>query len=444
MLATLGTRADGSWSAFETADIEPRQNGKGNSIEGREVSGLFLWGEMLQIHTAHEFPTANEAFLRMVSLIEANRDLEKRVMRIRFANGEQGVELKNGARLKYRARTGGAGRGFAGADLVVLDESFALMAEHAAAILPTLSAAPNPQVLYASSGGLAKSTLLWALRKRALRGDAGRLAYVEHTAEDISVTAEGKVESRPIDVSDRRLWALANPALGTRISWDYVEAEFAAMPAEQFARERLGVFDPLPEDQGDPKLPADKWASLPHGTPPAGRVGLVFDVDLDGASASIGVTAGHTARPYFELIEHRERAGWLAAALVGLVQRQDPLFVGYNAAGPALDVVGEVTVAFREAGLSADLLVPVNAAGARAACGATLRHVMEGSLTLAAAEQGPLNRAAADATERPLAEGWVWARRQATVPISPLWCLSIGCHLLPTENEQIDAAANVW
>ena len=75
---------------------------------------------------------------------------------------------------------------------------------------------------------------------------------------------------------------------------------------------------------------------------------------------------------------------------------------------------------------------------------ATYTHVREGTLTLAAAEQGPLNRAAGDATERELAEGWVFARRQATVPISPVVCLAVGCHLLPTESPAIDAAANVW
>lgn len=439
MTSALGTRADGSWSAFEVADVEPRQNGKGNKIEGREVSGLFLWGEQLQIHTAHEFPTANEAFLRMVALIEANRDLEKRVQRIRFANGEQGVELKNGARLKYRARTGGAGRGFAGADLVVIDEAFAMMAEHAAAIMPTLSASPNPQLWLASSGGLAKSTLLWALRKRALSGNAGRLAYCEHTAEDIALGADGRVVSRSIDVADRRLWAMANPAIGTRISWDYVEAEFAAMPADQFARERLGVFDPLPDDQASPKLDPDRWrATATAAGPPTGRVTLGYDVDLDGRSASITLAAGTISAPYMETLEHRSDVGWLADALVRLVKATDPLAVGYNAAGPALQQVGALSVAFREAGLPSDLLTPLSAADYRAACGTVLTSVNEATLTRPKVKQTPLDNAACDAAERTLGEGWVWDRRQASVPISPLVAGTAAVYLLPTSDGPSD------
>ena len=95
----LGEQADGLWSAFEIADIEPRQNGKGDTIQARELAGLFVFGERLQIHTAHEFPTANEAFLRMVNVIDANPDLSRKVQKIRYANGEQGIELRNGERL---------------------------------------------------------------------------------------------------------------------------------------------------------------------------------------------------------------------------------------------------------------------------------------------------------------------------------------------------------
>lgn len=51
----LGERADGKWAAFETALIVPRQNGKGSVLEARELAGLFLFGEQLILHSAHEF-----------------------------------------------------------------------------------------------------------------------------------------------------------------------------------------------------------------------------------------------------------------------------------------------------------------------------------------------------------------------------------------------------
>ena len=110
----LGERADHSWAATRIADFGPRQGtGKNDKIAARELAGLILFGEKLQIHTAHEFPTANESFLRLVAVFENWDDLRSRVARIRYANGEQGIELLTGQRLKYRARTGGSGRGFA-------------------------------------------------------------------------------------------------------------------------------------------------------------------------------------------------------------------------------------------------------------------------------------------------------------------------------------------
>ena len=435
IMAALGVRDDQTWAAFEVADIQPRQNGKGEDIEGREIIGLFHLREELIIHTAHEFPTANEAFLRMVTRIESCRDLEKQVQRIRFANGEQGIELRSGARLKYRARTGGAGRGFAGAALVVYDEAYALKAEHVAASLPTLSTHPNPQVWYASSAGLSDSTALWKIRKRALSGNGGRLSYCEWTAELPHLGDDGRVTSSPIDVRDRSLVAIANPAYPHRISEDYVSSEHDAMGDEKFARERLGVWDPLiDDDRRDPKVPADAWLSTttspPHIEP--GQPTITFAVSRDGEWSSIAVAAGSIADPYVEVIDHRQGVGWLPGRLVELVGKWEPLAVGFNNAGPAAAQAGSVLEAFRAAGISADLLVPVNTSEYKAACGGFYTDIIEGRLRRPDG-QGPLDVAVAEASERPLGDAWAWDIRNATVPISPLEAVTVARFLLPTE-----------
>jgi hypothetical protein len=51
----MGERADGNWAAPEVAVNVPRQNGKGGIIEARELWGLFVGGEQLILHSAHEF-----------------------------------------------------------------------------------------------------------------------------------------------------------------------------------------------------------------------------------------------------------------------------------------------------------------------------------------------------------------------------------------------------
>lgn len=61
---------DGRWAAFEAAIVVPRQNGKNSILEARELAGLFLLGERLIIHSAHQFDTSLEAFRRILFLIE--------------------------------------------------------------------------------------------------------------------------------------------------------------------------------------------------------------------------------------------------------------------------------------------------------------------------------------------------------------------------------------
>ena len=435
----LGEQADGKWSAFEVCDVQPRQNGKGDTIQARELAGLFVFGERLIIHTAHEFPTANEAFLRMAALIQSSPDLEAQVQRIRYANGEQGVELKSGARLKYRARTGGAGRGFANASLVVYDEAYALQSEHVAASLPTLSTSENPQVWFASSAGLGHSSQLWSLRRRALEGGAGRLAYSEFTAEDVSLDDAGRLVSHPIDVHDRRLWAVANPALGRRISEAYIESELAAMGDEKFARERLGVWDPLlGEEHLEAKLPARAWEATvieSHDVPVMmpGAVTLAFDVSIDGEWSSVVVGGGDIRSPYVELVEHRKGTGWLPSMLVQLARQWEPLAIGCNNAGPAGAQVGAVLTALREAELDPELLTPMGAAEFKRACGGFFADVVEGRLTRPNGQK-PLDAAGADAGERTLGDAWAWDVRQATVPICPLVAATVARALLPTER----------
>ena len=51
----LGEDRDGRWAAFEVGLVVPRQNGKGSILEARELAGLFLFGEQLILHSAHEF-----------------------------------------------------------------------------------------------------------------------------------------------------------------------------------------------------------------------------------------------------------------------------------------------------------------------------------------------------------------------------------------------------
>jgi hypothetical protein len=112
---SLGERADGMWAAEEIGLEVPRQNGKGELLEARELVGLFVLDEEeLLIHSAHEFATASEALQRMEQRIDENPHLKKRLKGrgVKHSHGEEGVYLKDGSRLRYKTRTKGGGRGF--------------------------------------------------------------------------------------------------------------------------------------------------------------------------------------------------------------------------------------------------------------------------------------------------------------------------------------------
>lgn len=229
----LGETPAGKWAAFEVGLVVPRQNGKGSVLEALELAALFLSDPdeppPLILHSAHEFKTSAEHFRRVRDLIENSPLLSKQVRIIRTAAGAEAIELHSGARLRFVTRSGGSGRGFS-ADLVVIDEAYNLTAESMAAVLPTMSARPNPQVWYTSSAGMVTSEQLARVRERGTKGGDPSLAYFEWSAEDGA------------DLDDRAEWARANPSLGYRIPESFVVTERAALPEEQFGRERLGLW----------------------------------------------------------------------------------------------------------------------------------------------------------------------------------------------------------
>jgi len=436
---SLAEQSDNQWSAFEVCILVGRQNGKGSILEARQLAGLTILHERLQVHTAHEFRTCFEHFIRMVQLVESCPEVDAQVMRIRRGAGEQSIEMRGGERLRFLARSGGSGRGMSG-DCVYLDEAFALHPPMMGALLPTLSARPNPQMWYTSSAPMSTSDVLHGVRARAVDGSSARLFFAEWGNEP------------GVDPEDRDAWARANPALGIRIAPESIAAELDAMRATpgEFIRERLGVPDPLPTEtvERDVKLPADKWAATVRRTwpkPELGAVRIGWDVAPDGSWASIVIALGTLTDPYVEQIEHRQGVGWLPGRLVDLATRWKPPTGGIacDGVGAASAQFAMVREAFEAAGLDVDILKLLTTSEYRQACGAFYTDVIEGRLRRPSTDQGPLDVAAGDASERPLGDAWAWDRRRATVPISPLIAATIARSLLTAEVVSVAGVINL-
>ncbi|MBW0088245.1 terminase [Pseudonocardia sp. KRD-184] len=402
----LGERADGRWAAFEVAALVPRQNGKGALLEARELAGLFLFGEQLILHSAHEFKTAQEAFRRVLMHVQNSPSLEKRVARVRTSHGEEGIELKSGARLRFVARSTGSGRGFSG-DTVILDEAYNLASEGMAALLPTLSARPNPQIWYTSSAGMSSSDQLRRVRERGVAGTSKRLAFFEWSA--------------PSDASldDREAWAQANPALGRRITEEFVESERDAMDDEGFARERLGVwFDPATQMVIDGK----KWSALAdEASRIVGPKVFAIDATPERTAAAIAV-AGRRADGvgHVEIVESRPGTGWVLSRMVELQQRHQAAAWLVDPASTA----GSFINGMQNAGIEPVLVTGRELAQA---CGSLYESVVEAG-SLRHLNQSPLNAALTGAKKRPLGDAWAWHRRNSEVDISPLVAATLAWH----------------
>lgn len=235
----------GGVAAFEAAVIACRQNLKTGVLKIAALGWLFITDERLVVWSAHEFGTAQEAFRDMKILIESTPELDARVKQIHNGNGDEAIELLGDRRLIFKARTKGGGRGLTG-DKVVLDEAFALQPAHMGALLPTLSARPDPQVIYASSAGLRNSEVLRGIRDRGRSGKSTRLAYTEYGVDPGGCEdreCSHSLEAIGCALDDEDNWQQANPALGRRIKVETVRAERQAMPPMEFARERLGWWE---------------------------------------------------------------------------------------------------------------------------------------------------------------------------------------------------------
>ena len=427
----LGERADGTWAASTVCDTEPRQNGKNDTINARELAGLVLFGEQLIIHTAHEFPTANESFLRLEAVFANWDDLRKLVRRIRYGNGEQAIEMVSGGRLKYKARTGGGAREFAGADLIVFDEHQHVQPAHIAAAAPARIANPNSQAWYSGSGGLTTSANSWRMRRRALSDDPGRFAYVEHTAEQVSLDGDGRVLSVRPDPMDRDAWAAANPAYGRRISDESMLDMYEELGPEQFSRECLCVWDPEPfVDEGTwvlPQLDYERGCSTAKIDGPMTLAVAVSPHNREwcalagaGKSTAGGVHAG--------VLRYDRGTGWLVEELTRWGTR-----VAVAKDSAAASLIPELT----KAGITVD---EYTSAQQGAAFGQLFDLTIKGEFTHPS--QTELDVAVRHAELR-LTEGGVsvLSPKRSTVDISPLVAVTLAAskHLEPSSTAEPEA-----
>jgi len=420
----LGRIDQDQWAAWKIGCWVPRQNGKGDIILALELAWLFLPGFQVPLvtHSAHLYPTAQEAFLRMKDVLDGSDWLRPKIHAIRETNGEQAIILRSGQRLKFMSRTRTGGRGFS-SPRVVLDEGQELQPLMMAAAIPTMSAQPDPQVWIFGTPPDVPTAWAYDLKED---GEAGApdVCWLDWGL-DLNLGDKNITEQ----TADQDLWYQANPALGVRITERFVAGEHRPSGlGAKFPAERLGVW--LPRAGGCGVISDELWRDLivAAGERPERPVCMI-DVSPDRSSASI-VMAGVLAdgRVLISMADHRPGTGWIVDRAAALNDRWKPvLWIIDGGKSPAMT--------FREglAGVGITEPVPEDEGG-----DGRLHHgnllILDAVQTALAwgvfvdavnqrqvvhMDEAPLNAALGGARIRNLGDGSAWARRGNT-DITPI------------------------
>jgi phage terminase large subunit-like protein len=193
---------------------------------------------------------ALDTFRQVAYAIEGSAELSRQVKQIRYANGTESIELKNGHRLDVVAATRDGSRGRT-ASFLYVDEIREISEEGFRAATPTTRAKPNAQTLLTSNAGDSFSTVLNDLVERARSTPPKSFGYYEYSAPPFA------------KITDRAAWAMANPALGYTVTEEALEEAVATQPIETTKTEMLCQWvsssaSPWPhmsvEDAGDKDL----------------------------------------------------------------------------------------------------------------------------------------------------------------------------------------------
>lgn len=420
---SLGERKDGKWAASEVGVCVARQNGKGGLLEGRELAGLFLGIEKDITHSAHQFDTSLEAMGRLLELIESTPEFDQRVQRVSNAHGKEGITLKGGARIRFRTRTKGGGRGFSG-ELLVLDEAMILPEVAMGALVPTLSARPNTQIWYLGSAVdelvHEHGTVFARVRARGLAGQDPRLLYVEWSPP--GATHPDKVTAEM--ARDPEMWAEANPGLGIRITTDAIETELRSLAHRTFVVERLsiGAWPDLEQADGDGITKAG-WAKCEdRDSELLDPIYLAVDTNPDRTHTAIAAAGKNEDGDWHvELVDYRPGTAWAP-------KRVKKLLAKHKVTGKP-HIIARSQAATIAKKLTDDLGIEVELVDQEwygEAVGETLDAVRE-TLVRHVGETD-LETAAVGAKQVARGDVVIWSRKTSSVDISPLVAVSVALY----------------
>jgi hypothetical protein len=328
--------------------------------------------------------------------------------RVRYQRGDEAIRWHNGSWHGITAPGEKAGHSDV-LDVAVVDEAWALEAGLEQGLSPTMVTRPDAQLWVVSTAGTYRSAYLRGKveRGRARAATAARsgVAYFEWSARDGA------------DPADPATWWSCMPALGRTITQARIAAEFERLDLADFCRAYLNLWPG--------SIPADwlviaeqAWRAIADPQSEAvDPVSFAADVTPERSHAAIAV-AGLRADGlgHGEVVDHRPGTGWVVGRLVELVEKWRPCAVVVDDTGPA----GNLIAPLEAHGI--EVTKPTGRGMAHAA-GDLFDAVAE--RTMRYVPRPALDAAVAGAAQRPLGDGWAWARKGLSTDICPLVAVSL-------------------
>lgn len=179
--------------------------------------------------------------------------------------------------------------------------------------MPTLTASDTGtrQVIYAGTPPYPScpGEVFRRFRKSCLENPGKMSAWHEW-----SVQAKSTEE---IDVADRKLWYVTNPAMGGRLSKEFTATELGTLSQDGFCRERLGWWSPFIAEQSDNAIGKAAWEACRSDLQkPSGKTAYGVKFTPDGAEVVLcGAVCPAEGAARIEVIARRPTSHgvqWLA------------------------------------------------------------------------------------------------------------------------------------
>ena len=239
--AIEATDKNGLWKYSTYCIGLSRRNGKGEVLAAREMDGLLNLSEKI-CYTAHRTTTSHDAFLRLYSLLkkagyeEHSRKAKKMSEKSFFASKQFGlehIEITGGGIIDFRTRTdnGGLGEGF---DLLIIDEAQEYTSKQESALIYTVSASKNSQVIMVGTPPTetSKGDVFVRIREGVLQNKSTDTGWAEWSTPEM-IPAE--------NLDDPDLWKQYNPSYGKIITERNIRRELTGNVLD-FNIQRLGFW----------------------------------------------------------------------------------------------------------------------------------------------------------------------------------------------------------